>query len=260
MKTTRIMAIASIFEEQEHHLNFKIVPEGWECDLIHLESNASTLKIPEMGRASYLKIFDKEPNSELCTKMSCSFSFHLPKALPPLPTSPRGTVSLFASKHKSHHNNTSPCRSLHITCSSQKPNDYVSLNKPCLALHIGALLALADHPVLAITGENNRPELTWVLIQLGIVLFIYFLVVPPILMYWLWKRWYRRKLLEMYLQFMFVFIFFPGVLLWAPFLNYRKFPRDPSLKYPWSTPEDPSKIRNAYFKYPFAEPEDYDYP
>jgi len=34
----------------------------------------------------------------------------------------------------------------------------------------------------------------------------------PIIMIWLWKRWYRRGLLEMYLQFMFVFIFFPG---WA---------------------------------------------
>lgn len=53
------------------------------------------------------------------------------------------------------------------------------------------------------------------------------------------------------------FPFLCRVLLWAPFLNFRKFPRDPSLKYPWSTPEDPSKIRNAYPKYPFAEPEDY---
>ncbi|XP_027341771.1 NAD(P)H-quinone oxidoreductase subunit L, chloroplastic [Abrus precatorius] len=196
------------------------------------------------------------------TKMSYSFSLHVPKALPPLPTSARGASSLFiASEHKSNHNNTNPCRSLHrITCSSQKPNDYDSLKKPSLALHIGALLALAEQPVLAVTGENNQPELTWVLTQWGIVLFIYFIVVPPIIMYWLWKRWYRRKLLEMYLQFMCVFIFFPGVLLWAPFLNYRKFPRDPSLKYPWSTPEDPSKIRNAYSKYPFAEPEDYDYP
>lgn len=48
------------------------------------------------------------------------------------------------------------------------------------------------------------------------------------------------------------------ILLWAPFLNFRKFPRDPSMKYPWSVPEDPSKIKNAYLKYPFAQPEDYD--
>lgn len=179
----------------------------------------------------------------------------------------------------------------------------------------------AEQPVLAVTGENNRPELSWVLTQWGIVLFVYFLVVPvssflsklvkfvliiyliratklrelqPVIMVWLWKRWYRRGLLEMYLQFMFVFIFFPGsatlplkpnyihyylvacislfkfflvthfrakscrVILWAPFLNFRKFPRDPSMQYPWSVPEDPSKIRSSYGKYPYAPPEDYD--
>ncbi|KAK6242329.1 hypothetical protein SCA6_007718 [Theobroma cacao] len=48
------------------------------------------------------------------------------------------------------------------------------------------------------------------------------------------------------------------VLLWAPFLNFRKFPRDPSLKYPWDTPKDPSQVKYAYLKYPFAKPEDYD--
>ncbi|XP_061338481.1 NAD(P)H-quinone oxidoreductase subunit L, chloroplastic [Gastrolobium bilobum] len=188
--------------------------------------------------------------------MSCSFSLHVPKALPSLPTS----LIFIASKHKSSHKNTSPSQSLHtITCSSQKPNDYFSLKKPSLALHIGAvLLAIAEQPALAVTGENNPPELTGLLIQLGIVLFIYFLVVPPIIMIWFWKRWYRRKFLEMYLQFMFAFIFFPAIILWAPFLNFRKFPRDPSMKYPWSIPEDPSKIRNAYSKYPFAKPEDYD--
>jgi hypothetical protein len=48
------------------------------------------------------------------------------------------------------------------------------------------------------------------------------------------------------------------ILLWAPFLNFRKFPRDPSLQYPWSKPEDPSKIKNDYLRYPWATPEDYD--
>ncbi|CAL0324854.1 unnamed protein product [Lupinus luteus] len=193
--------------------------------------------------------------------MSFSFSFHVPKALPPLPTSPHGTVSLFiASKHKPSHNNTTPSQSLHhiITCSKQKPSDYVSLKKPSLALHLGALLALIEQPALAVTGENHPPELTSVLIQLGIVLFLYFIVAPPIIMNWMRIRWYRRKFLEMYLQFMFAFIFFPGIILWAPFLNFRKFPRDPSLKYPWSVPDDPSKVRNTYSKYPYAKPEDYD--
>ncbi|KHN46087.1 NAD(P)H-quinone oxidoreductase subunit L [Glycine soja] len=200
--------------------------------------------------------------------MSFTFNLHVPKALPPLPSSSRGTTSLFfSSKHKSYHNNTSPSQSLRITCSSQKSNhdDDGSLKYTSLALQIGVLLALVRFVyieiqffLLAVTGENNRPELLWVLTQWGVVLFGYFLVVPPIIMYWLWKRWYRRNLLEMYLQFMCVFIFFPGVILWAPFLNFRKFPRDPSLQYPWSVPEDPSKIRSSYAKYPYAEPEDYD--
>ncbi|KAH1050406.1 hypothetical protein GLYMA_08G095100v4 [Glycine max] len=178
--------------------------------------------------------------------MSFTFNLHVPKALPPLPSSSRGTTSLFfSSKQKSYHNNTSPCQSLLITCRSHKPNyDDTSLKYTSLALQVGALLALLS---VAVTGENNRPELIWVLTQWGVVLFGYFLVVPPIIFYWLWKRWYRRNLLEMYLQFMCVFIFFPG-----------KFPRDTSLQYPWSVPEDPSKIRSSYAKYPYAEPEDYD--
>ncbi|KAG5015217.1 hypothetical protein JHK82_020904 [Glycine max] len=199
--------------------------------------------------------------------MSFTFNLHVPKALPPLPSSSRGTTSLFfSSKQKSYHNNTSPCQSLLITCRSHKPNyDDTSLKYTSLALQVGALLALVrffffyiQKLSVAVTGENNRPELIWVLTQWGVVLFGYFLVVPPIIFYWLWKRWYRRNLLEMYLQFMCVFIFFPGVLLWAPFLNFRKFPRDTSLQYPWSVPEDPSKIRSSYAKYPYAEPEDYD--
>ncbi|XP_004504572.1 NAD(P)H-quinone oxidoreductase subunit L, chloroplastic isoform X2 [Cicer arietinum] len=196
--------------------------------------------------------------------MSYSLSLHVPKALPPLPYSSRSIPSLFiASKLKPFHNNTTPSsQSLHIVkCSSHKPNNPVSLNKTSLALPIGAvLLALAEHPAaLAVTGQNNNPqELSWILTQLGVVLFFYFLVAPPMIMYWLWKRWYRRKLVEMYFQFMFVFIFFPAIIVWAPFLNFRKFPRDPSLQYPWSIPEDPSTVRNAYSKYPFADPEDYD--
>ncbi|XP_039017959.1 NAD(P)H-quinone oxidoreductase subunit L, chloroplastic-like isoform X2 [Hibiscus syriacus] len=115
-----------------------------------------------------------------------------------------------------------------------------------------------EQPTLAVTGVNNEPDLITVIIQLGIIAFWYFLVMPPIIMNWLRIRWYRRNLLEMYLQFMCVFMFFPGLLLWAPFLNFRKFPRDPSLKYPWDTPKDPSQVKNAYAKYPYAKPEDYD--
>ncbi|TRO70178.1 hypothetical protein FKB34_17535, partial [Glycocaulis profundi] len=101
-------------------------------------------------------------------------------------------------------------------------------------------------------------DIVWVLIQSAICAFLYFLVAPPFIMNWLRTRWYKRNLLEMYVQFMFVFLFFPGVLLWAPFLNFRKFPRDPDMKYPWSVPEDPSKVRNNYRKFPWATIDDYE--
>ncbi|KAF5442751.1 hypothetical protein F2P56_035375 [Juglans regia] len=190
--------------------------------------------------------------------MSCTLSFQIPKARPP-PFSPSHckSPSLFTTaKHKPSHNDE-PCRKTPACIKYQKLFPEFSLKKASLAIQVGALLAAVEQPAFAVTGVNNEEDLTSTLIQLGIVAFGYFIVMPPIILNWLRIRWYRRKLLEMYFQFMFVFIFFPGVLLWAPFLNFRKFPRDPSMKYPWSKPQDPSKIKNDYLKYPFAEPEDY---
>jgi len=48
------------------------------------------------------------------------------------------------------------------------------------------------------------------------------------------------------------------VMLWAPFLNFRKFPRDPTLKYPWSKPENPSEVKGGFLKFPWATIEDYE--
>ncbi|KAF4360847.1 hypothetical protein F8388_015170 [Cannabis sativa] len=157
-----------------------------------------------------------------------SFSFHIPKALPPLTSSSQSRKNpvFVNSKH----------------------------NPSSLTTHLNQKV---EQPAFAVTGVNNEQELSWVLIQLGVVGFFYFLVMPPVIMNWLRLRFYKRKLLETYLQFMFVFIFFPGMILWAPFLNFRKFPRDPSMKYPWSKPSDPSKIRSQYYKYPYAETDDY---
>uniref|UniRef100_A0A0F7CYX7 NADH dehydrogenase-like complex L n=1 Tax=Francoa sonchifolia TaxID=23250 RepID=A0A0F7CYX7_9ROSI len=178
-------------------------------------------------------------------------SFYLIKALPSFCNSQCRIPSLsIKCKHHEHSHNVRTKKN------QQKPIDYLNLKKSSLAVQIGAILATVE-PAMAVTGENNREDLVWVLIQLGIVAFWYFLIMPPIIMNWLRIRWYRRKLGEMYLQFMFVFMFFPGILLWAPFLNFRKFPRDPDMKYPWSTPDDPTKIKNDYLKFPWAKPEDY---
>ncbi|CAK9311327.1 unnamed protein product [Citrullus colocynthis] len=195
--------------------------------------------------------------------MNCSLGLHIPKALPSLSSSKTLFPSL-SSSFKLHNlnlpSNSNPNNFEIVGSIREDPIAYLHQHKTSLALQLAALLATVGEAANAVTGDNNHEvPLTWILTQLGIVGFFYFLIFPPIIMNWLRIRWYRRNLLEMYLQFMCVFLFFPGILLWAPFLNFRKFPRDPSMKYPWSTPEEPSQIKNAYLKYPFAKPEDYDW-
>ncbi|KAI7739349.1 hypothetical protein M8C21_030434 [Ambrosia artemisiifolia] len=191
-------------------------------------------------------------------KMSSLMSFNIPKALPSLPQSKFHPLFSPFTRKQSHISNPNNL-SKPVIVNLKKNDDGFSLNKPSLAIQVGALLStVVSEPALAVTGVNNEEDIVWVLIQLAICAFFYFLVAPPFIMNWLRIRWYKRNLLEMYVQFMFVFLFFPGVLLWAPFLNFRKFPRDPDMKYPWSVPQDPSKIRNTYLKYPWATIDDYE--
>lgn len=71
------------------------------------------------------------------------------------------------------------------------------------------------------------PE-AWVNIYIttGIWLVLYFLVIPLVIYNYLRLRWYKRSFLETYFQFLLVFIFFPGMLLLAPFINFRRLPND----------------------------------
>lgn len=192
--------------------------------------------------------------------MSSSVSSHFTKALPfffPIPLFKTRTSSLsIVFQHKTPR--PSIVKAQEIVSSKPTKTNNNGVEIPGLAIQVGALLATVAEPAFAVTGVNDEEDFIWVLIQLGISAFLYFIVSPPIIMNWLRIRWYRRNLLEMYLQFMFVFMFFPGLLLWAPFLNFRKFPRDPSMKYPWSVPENPSQIKGGFLKYPWATPEDYD--
>ncbi|KAL2545954.1 NAD(P)H-quinone oxidoreductase subunit L [Forsythia ovata] len=218
--------------------------------------------------------------------MSCSICFHIPKALPSLSPSHHSTNPSFSitcnlkqfqnfnSKQVLYNPFLDICFQIPKTIMNFKLSSYVndrqaqefcskSIRKFCikqsgLAIQVGTILATVVEPALAVTGVNDEEDLLWVLIQLGISAFLYFIVAPPIILNWLRIRWYKRNLLEMYVQFMFVFMFYPGVLLWAPFLNFRKFPRDPSMKYPWSTPQNPSQIKGGFLKYPWAQPEDYE--
>eukprot|EP00271_Cylindrocystis_brebissonii_P015618 TRINITY_DN38572_c0_g1_i1.p1 TRINITY_DN38572_c0_g1~~TRINITY_DN38572_c0_g1_i1.p1 ORF type:complete len:206 (-),score=19.01 TRINITY_DN38572_c0_g1_i1:235-852(-) len=56
----------------------------------------------------------------------------------------------------------------------------------------------------------------------------YFLVAPLGVYNYLRLRWYKRNMPETFLQYLLFFLFFPAMLLWAPFINFRRFPRDQS--------------------------------
>nr|WP_290226641.1 NAD(P)H-quinone oxidoreductase subunit L [Trichocoleus desertorum] len=49
----------------------------------------------------------------------------------------------------------------------------------------------------------------------------YLLVVPLALFFYLQKRWYIASSFERAFMYFLVFFFFPGLLLLAPFLNFR---------------------------------------
>ncbi|XP_024363968.1 uncharacterized protein [Physcomitrium patens] len=74
----------------------------------------------------------------------------------------------------------------------------------------------------------------WINIYLttGAAAVLYLFVIPLVIMNYLRLRWYNRTFLETYFQFMLVFLFFPGLLLLAPFVNFRRLPNDGSDK-PW---------------------------
>ncbi|TVQ09206.1 MAG: NAD(P)H-quinone oxidoreductase subunit L [Leptolyngbya sp. DLM2.Bin27] len=55
---------------------------------------------------------------------------------------------------------------------------------------------------------------------------IYLLVVPLALIFYVRRRWYVAGSVERTLLYGLVFVFFPGMLLFSPFLNFRPQPRD----------------------------------
>lgn len=50
---------------------------------------------------------------------------------------------------------------------------------------------------------------------------LYLLVVPGILLFYLKQRWNVASSIERLLIYSLVFVFFPGMLLLSPFLNFR---------------------------------------
>ncbi|MGF1518257.1 MAG: NAD(P)H-quinone oxidoreductase subunit L [Nodosilinea sp.] len=54
----------------------------------------------------------------------------------------------------------------------------------------------------------------------------YLVVVPLALIFYVRRRWYVAGSVERTLLYGMVFVFFPGMLLFSPFLNFRPQPRD----------------------------------
>ncbi len=49
----------------------------------------------------------------------------------------------------------------------------------------------------------------------------YLLVVPLALFFWMNKRWHQMGKIERLVVYSMVFLFFPGMIVFAPFLNLR---------------------------------------
>ena len=64
-------------------------------------------------------------------------------------------------------------------------------------------------------------ETLLVLLAYGTLGGLYLVVVPLALFAWMNKRWYQMGKLERLGIYGMVFLFFPGMIVFAPFLNFR---------------------------------------
>tara|TARA_B100001939_G_C16912169_1_gene605155 strand:+ start:932 stop:1183 length:252 start_codon:yes stop_codon:yes gene_type:complete len=70
-----------------------------------------------------------------------------------------------------------------------------------------------------LNGISQQSLLT--LAAYGVLAGLYLLVVPLGLFLWMSKRWHHMGNVERLVIYGFVFLFFPGMVLFAPFLNLR---------------------------------------
>jgi NAD(P)H-quinone oxidoreductase subunit L len=61
----------------------------------------------------------------------------------------------------------------------------------------------------------------WVLLSYSLLGGTYLLVVPLLLFLWMNRRWHQMGKFERTFVYGLVFLFFPGLILFAPFLNLR---------------------------------------
>ncbi|MBL6794508.1 MAG: NAD(P)H-quinone oxidoreductase subunit L [Parasynechococcus sp.] len=64
-------------------------------------------------------------------------------------------------------------------------------------------------------------ETLFVLLAYGVVLGAYLVAVPLALYVWINLRWYRMSKFERLGVYGLVFLFFPGMIVFAPFINLR---------------------------------------
>ena len=86
-----------------------------------------------------------------------------------------------------------------------------------------ATLNLPDNAATAVPGLLNAISTdTLEVVALYVVLGGAYLVVVPLLLYaWMVKRWTTMGKLERFGVYGLVFLFFPGLILFAPFINLR---------------------------------------
>jgi len=64
-------------------------------------------------------------------------------------------------------------------------------------------------------------ETLLVLAGYGAIGFTYLIVIPLALFWWMQRRWNVMGKIERTFVYGMVFLFFPGLILFAPFLNFR---------------------------------------
>ncbi|MBT9312501.1 NAD(P)H-quinone oxidoreductase subunit L [Leptothoe kymatousa] len=69
--------------------------------------------------------------------------------------------------------------------------------------------------------DNLDISLLMTLATYGGLAGLYLLVVPAVLLFYLKQRWNVATSIERLLIYSLVFVFFPGMLLLSPFLNFR---------------------------------------
>lgn len=75
---------------------------------------------------------------------------------------------------------------------------------------------------------TNLPISLDLLIALGLyggIALVYLLVIPAAILLYLKARWHQVSSVERFALYGLMFVFFPGMLLLSPFLNFRPQPR-----------------------------------